>query len=161
MAAAILTFPILYVVFGVLLHRFLISKVTGIRVASMEGEGHYAQLILTLGVSLILANGGLLVFGSEPRSIPTPMSSTAFGVGPLVGNDVSVFLNQARLFGLVLSLVVAAALYLFITRSRLGKSLRAAADNPEAAIYMGIDVDKAHRDRLRHRHRHHGCRRRR
>ena len=141
MAAAILTFPILYVV-GVLLHKFLISKVTGIRVASMEGEGHYAQLILTLGVSLILANGGLLVFGSEPRSIPTPMSKTAF---PINMGEVSVFLNQARLFGLVLSLVVAAALYIFITRSRLGKSLRAAADNPEAAIYMGIDVDRAHR----------------
>ena len=36
-------------------------------------------------------------------------------------------------------------LTLLITRSRLGKSLRAAADNPEAATYMGIDVDRAHR----------------
>ena len=142
MFAAVLTFPALYIV-GVFLHKFLVSKVTGIRVAGMEGEGHYAQLILTLGLSLILANGGLLVFGSEPRSISTPMSKTAFEIGPLVGRDVSVFLNQARLFGLVLALAVAAALYLFITRSRLGKSLRAAADNPEAAIYMGIDVDRA------------------
>ena len=36
-------------------------------------------------------------------------------------------------------------LTLLITRSRLGKSLRAAADNPTAATYMGIDVDRAHR----------------
>ena len=36
-------------------------------------------------------------------------------------------------------------LVLFISRTRLGKSLRAAADNPEAATYMGIDVDRAHR----------------
>ncbi len=34
---------------------------------------------------------------------------------------------------------------MFISRTRLGKSLRAAADNPEAAVYMGIDVDRAHR----------------
>ena len=142
--AALLTFPALYLV-GVLMHRFLISKVTGIRVASMEGEGHYAQLILTLGVSLVLSNGGLLLFKSEPRSITTPMSKTAIEIGPLVGNDVSIFLNQARLVGLIVALAVAAALYFFITRSRLGKSLRAAADNPEAAIYMGIDVDRAHR----------------
>ena len=142
--AAILTFPALYIV-GILLHRFLISKVTGIRVAGMDGEGHYAQLILTLGISLVLSNGGLLLFKSEPRSISTPMSKTAFEVGPLVGNDVSIFLNQARLFGLVVALSVAVALYLFITRSRMGKSLRAAADNPEAAIYMGIDVDRAYR----------------
>ena len=142
--AAILTFPALYIV-GILLHRFLISKVTGIRVAGMDGEGHYAQLILTLGISLVLSNGGLLVFKSEPRNISTPMSKTAFEVGPLIGNDVSIFLNQARLFGLVVALCVAAALYVFITRSRMGKSLRAAADNPEAAVYMGIDVDRAYR----------------
>ena len=37
------------------------------------------------------------------------------------------------------------ALFLFVSRSRLGKALRAAADNPEAAVYMGIDVDRAHR----------------
>jgi branched-chain amino acid transport system permease protein len=142
--AAILTFPALYVV-GILMHRFLISKVTGIKVASMEGEGHYAQLILTLGISLILSNGGLLLFKSEPRSITTPMSKTAIEVGPLVGNDVSIFLNEARLVGLIVALIVAALLYMFVTRSRMGKSLRAAADNPEAAIYMGIDVDRAYR----------------
>jgi branched-chain amino acid transport system permease protein len=36
-------------------------------------------------------------------------------------------------------------LYSFISRSRTGKMLRAAADNAEAAIYMGIDVERAHR----------------
>ena len=39
----------------------------------------------------------------------------------------------------------AIGLYLFLTRTRLGKALRAAADNPIAAAYMGIDVDRAHR----------------
>jgi branched-chain amino acid transport system permease protein len=133
--AALVTGPIMYV-FGAVLHRFLISRVTGVKVASLEGEGHYAQLILTLGVALVIANGGLLLFGSTPVSVKTPLSSSAWEVGPLVGQDVSVFL---------ISIAVAIGLFLFITRSRLGKSLRAAADNPEAAIYMGIDVDKAHR----------------
>jgi branched-chain amino acid transport system permease protein len=132
-------------VFGAVLHRFLISRVTGVKVASLEGEGHYAQLILTLGVALVIANGGLLLFGSTPVSVKTPLSSSAWEVGPLVGQDVSVFLNKARGFAFLVSIAVAIGLFLFITRSRLGKSLRAAADNPEAAIYMGIDVDKAHR----------------
>jgi branched-chain amino acid transport system permease protein len=142
--AALLTGPIMYV-FGLLLHRFLVSRVTGVRVANLEGEGHYAQLILTLGMALILANGGLLVFGSTPVSIKSSLSSSAWEVGPFVGEYVSIFVNKARGIALLVSLAVAAALYAFITRSRLGKSLRAAADNPEAAIYMGIDVDKAHR----------------
>lgn len=142
--AALLTAPIMYV-FGLLLHRFLISQVTGVRVASLEGEGHYAQLILTLGMALILSNGGLLLFGSTPVSIKTSLSSSAWEIGPLLGNDVSVFLNKARGIALVIALCVAAGLYVFIASSRLGKSLRAAADNPEAATYMGIDVDRAHR----------------
>jgi branched-chain amino acid transport system permease protein len=142
--AALLTGPIMYL-FGLLLHRFLISRVTGVRVASLEGEGHYAQLILTLGIALILSNGGLLLFGSTPVSVRNSLSSSAWEVGPLAGEFVSIFVNKARGIALLVSLAVAAGLYVFITRSRLGKSLRAAADNPEAAIYMGIDVDKAHR----------------
>jgi branched-chain amino acid transport system permease protein len=143
-AAALATGPIMYV-FGLLLHRFLISRVTGVKVASLEGEGHYAQLILTLGVALILSNGGLILFGSTPVSIRTSLSSSAWELGPLVGSDVSIFVNKARGLAMLVSLAVAAGLFVFITRSRLGKSLRAAADNAEAAVYMGIDVDKAHR----------------
>jgi len=142
--AAIVTGPALFV-FGYLLHKFLISRVTGIRVASLEGEGHYAQLILTLGVALVLQNGGLLLLGSEPRSIRTPLSASAWEIGPLFGGDVSVFINKARGVAFFVSIMVGVALYLFVTRTRLGKSLRAAADNPEAAIYQGIDVDRAHR----------------
>src|SRR5262245_38438019 len=52
-AAAILAGPALFV-FGYALHRLLISRVTGIRVAGLEGDGPYAQLILTLCIPLAL-----------------------------------------------------------------------------------------------------------
>lgn len=143
--AAIMAGPILFVV-GWYIHRWLVSRVTGVKVAATEGAGHYAQLILTLGIALILQNGGLILFGSEPRSVRTPLSSTAWEIGPFFDGDfVSVFVNQGRAVGAVVSILVTAALFLFVARSRIGKSLRAAADNPEAAIYMGIDVDRAHR----------------
>lgn len=131
--------------FGILLHRFLLRRVTGFRVFGSEGEGHYPQLILTLGISLIIANAGLIVFGSTPENLRTPLSASAWEIGPLAGDYVSVFLNKARSVAFLVSIAVALALYFFITRSRLGKTLRAAADNPEAATYMGIDVDRAHR----------------
>jgi len=139
---ALLAGPALFVG-GYLLHRHLISRVTGIRALGAENEGHYTQLILTLGVALVLENGGLILFGSEPQSVRTPLSSRAWELG--IGDDVSVFLNQARGYASLLAIVIGSALYLFISRTRLGKSLRAAADNPTAAIYMGIDVDRAHR----------------
>ncbi len=143
-AAALLAGPLLFVV-GYYVHKFLISRVTGFKVANAEGEGHYAQLILTLGVALVLTNGGLIVFGSEPISVRTPMSSRAWEIGPFWGDFVSVFINQARAVGAIVSVCVAIALFLFVSRSRLGKSMRASADNAEAALYMGINVDKAHR----------------
>jgi branched-chain amino acid transport system permease protein len=143
-AAAILAGPALFVA-GALTHRFLISNVTGVRAAGLEGEGHYAQLILTLGVALILQNGGLILFGSTPVSIRTVLSSSAWELGPFWGDDISVFVNKARGLAALVSIAVAIGLYLFIARTRLGKSLRAAADNPLAATYMGIDVDRAHR----------------
>ena len=141
--AAILTGPILFVI-GYYMHRVLVARVTGIRVAGSEGDGHYAQLILTLGIALILQNGGLIVFGSEPVSIRTPLSSSAVILGPFWGDYVEVFVNKARLVGAVVSIGVVFALFLFVTRTRFGKALQASADNAEAAIYMGIDVDKAY-----------------
>jgi branched-chain amino acid transport system permease protein len=142
--AALIAAPALFLG-GLALHRVLISRVTGIRVAGTEGDGHYAQLILTLGVSLVLGNGGLIVFGATPQSIRTPLSSTAWEVPLLYDELAAVFVNKARTIAALISIAVAVALYFFISRSRLGKALRAAADNPEAATYMGIDVDRAHR----------------
>ena len=56
-----------------------------------------------------------------------------------------MLLNQARSVSCLVAIAVAAGVYLFLGHTRVGKALRAAADNPQAAIYMGIDVDRAHR----------------
>jgi branched-chain amino acid transport system permease protein len=133
---AMLAGPIVFAV-GWLVHRYLVSNVTGARVVAAEAEGHYAQIILTLGVALVIANGGLILFGSMPISVQTPLSRESWEIG-------AVFLNQARTVGFVLAVAFAIALYLFLSRSQLGKALRAAADNPIAAAYVGVDVDRAH-----------------
>lgn len=142
--AALVAGPIIFVA-GVLVHKFLVGRVTGTRGTALEAEGHYAQLILTLGLALIMQNGGLYFFGSAPVSIPTTLSSNAWEVGPLYHNLVSVFVNQGQTIAAAIAIAVVLAFVLLMVRSRLGKSLRAAADNPEAAIYMGIDVDRAYR----------------
>src|SRR5712671_124507 len=134
---ALLAGPIVFAI-GWLLHKYLIAQVTGARVVSAEAEGHYAQIILTLGIALVLANGGLILFGSTPVSVQTPLSRESWEIGP-------IFLNQARAIGFVIAVICAIGLYLFLTRTNLGKALRAAADNPIAAAYVGIDVDRAQR----------------
>ncbi len=142
-AAAVLAGPLVFAV-GWLLHRFIVSRVSGLRTAASLDEGHFGQLIVTLGIALILQNGGLILFGSTPVAVRTPLSSSAWMVetGP---GDATVFLNKARVISCLVALVAVAALYWLLERTRLGKALRAAADNPTAATYMGIDVDRAHR----------------
>jgi branched-chain amino acid transport system permease protein len=142
--AALIAGPVVFVA-GALLHKLLVSRVTGLSSTSLQGDGHYAQLILTLGISLILSNGGLVLFGSAPVSIATPLSSSPWVVGPLWGEEVLLFINQAQTLAAVVAIAVVAGFAAFMARSRLGRSLRAAADNPRAAIYMGVDVDRAYR----------------
>ena len=143
-AAAFLAAPILFVV-GYVIHQALISRVSGTRTAQLEGEGHHAQLILTLGVALILQNAGQIVFGSSVVSVQTPLSSSAWMIGPLWGDFIEIFVNKARSIAALLSVVTIIALAVLIGSTRMGKALRASADDPTAATYVGIDVDFAHR----------------
>ena len=130
---ALLTLPPMYL-FGLLLHRVLLVHVSG----GSTTQEMDAQLILTLGLSLVLTNGVILLFGPTPRGIVTPLATEAFRLGPL-------FLNQARTYAFVLALIVALGVYVFLQYTDLGKALRAAADEPEAALYMGISVPRMHR----------------
>src|SRR6185369_4957528 len=111
---------------GAVLYDLLLRPVTGLSVAGTEGEGHYPQLTLTLGLSLVLSNGGLIAFGSSPQTIRTPLSSTAWQLP--VSSDVSLFLNKARTVACIVTLLVAFGVAMFINHSRHGKILRAAAD---------------------------------
>lgn len=130
---------------GVILYEIFLRRITGLQVARTEGGGHYPQLTLTLGLSLVLSNGGLILFGSSPVTMRTPMSSSAWEMGSLFGTEMTLFLNQGRTIASIVALAVATAMAIFMSRTRLGKVLRAAAENPEAATYMGIDVGRAHR----------------
>lgn len=136
-AAALLAGPVVYLL-GFLLHKTLVSRVTGTSVAGSEGDGHYAQIILTLGIGLVLQNGSLILFGSSPLAVQTPLSRESWELGP-------VLINQARAVSCVVAVILAGLTYAFLNFSAAGRSLRAAADNPVAAVYMGVDVERAHR----------------
>ena len=140
---AILAGPIVFV-FGAMLHKFLISRVSGLRTAGTIDDGHFGQLIVTLGISLILQNGGMILFGTIPVTVRTPLSSKAFEVTGFYG-DATIFLNKAKLVACAVAIITALILYFVLEFTRIGKALRAAADSPMAATYMGIDVDKYYR----------------
>jgi len=98
---------------------------------------HNAQLILTLGVSLVLQNLALVVFGPTPRPVVRPYTNSYW-------TPFELFINEARLFACLASLVIMIALYLFLTRTWTGRAMRATADDPVAAGGVGINVRRTH-----------------
>jgi branched-chain amino acid transport system permease protein len=136
---------VLFYGLGVLVHALLVGRVSGTRLAGTADTGHTAQLILTLGISLVLQNGGLMAFGSTPTSIKTELSAKSWRVGPLWGQDIELFINQARGYSALLALAAVGGTLLLLRRTSIGRRLRAAADNPVAALYMGINVDATYR----------------
>jgi branched-chain amino acid transport system permease protein len=130
---ALLTLPPFFVL-GVIVHRAVLTRVTG---GGDPARQQDAQLILTLGLSLVITNATTMLLTPTPRGIRTTYATQAFALGP-------VLLNQARSYAFAMALVLAAAVYVFLTRTDLGKALRAAADDPEAASYQSIDVRAMH-----------------
>jgi branched-chain amino acid transport system permease protein len=95
-----------------------------------------APLITAVGFSFILQNIGLLWIGGSPKSVPDLIESqhelfSVAGVSITNGDVLAV----AATVPLVLLLTG------FVGRSRLGKAMRATAQDPEAARLMGINVD--------------------
>ena len=95
-----------------------------------------APLITAVGFSFILQNVGLLWLGGSHVSVPDLIESqkvlfTIFGV-PITHGDVLAVCATAPLVVLLVT---------FIARSRIGKAMRATAQDPEAARLMGINVD--------------------
>jgi branched-chain amino acid transport system permease protein len=129
---------------GTATHFTLFSRVSGRRAVGSEDRGHTGQLILTLGLSLVLQNGGLILFGSTPASIDNTAAERSWTIS-LMNGDVVLFINQARAWCGLLAVVAVGLTVLVMARTGVGRRLRAVANNPVAAIYMGVNVDRAFR----------------
>jgi branched-chain amino acid transport system permease protein len=98
---------------------------------------HEMQILLMLGIALVLENGALVVFGPDPRRVKSFLALSTVWLGPL-------FVDVARLVTFLLAGVLTGLLYLFLFRTDLGRSMRAAADNPYGAAVIGTDVRRVY-----------------
>ena len=95
-----------------------------------------AAMITTIGVSYILFNIILLMEGASALNYPNPMPPIRFHIG-------SAILDVRELLIWAVTLILMVALYYFVQKSRIGKAMRATAQDPEAARMMGVEVDKS------------------
>lgn len=124
---SILVWAPLMFVGGVLVYRFLLRKV-------IPG-GELNTLLYTAGLSLLVANLALLLWSGDYRTI-----SLAYGIVPMRPLGIAVPVALAIGFGV--AVVITVALWLFLGRTDMGRAIRATSQNREAAVLMGIDVER-------------------
>jgi branched-chain amino acid transport system permease protein len=93
------------------------------------------QIVVTLGLSLILQNLMLAIFTADVHTIPSAMSAKILQVG-------SVFIQAAAVVASIVSIAICLALYWFLHATELGRRIRAAAQDRDAALMCGVDVDR-------------------
>ena len=93
------------------------------------------QVVPLVSLGLVLENAALLFWGPDHRSPETALGLDAIWVGP-------VMIDVSRLLAFILAIVFTVGIFIFLKKSKLGKSIRAAADNRTGAILVGIKVNR-------------------
>lgn len=115
--------------FGLLIYKTMIRTV-------LKGP-ILSQRLLTFALSIVLVNVALFAFGGEYRTVPDLMFTGTITLG-------SINISIPKLVPLVTCLLLAAALYLFIDKTTVGKAIQATSMDKDAAALVGIDVDKSY-----------------
>ena len=136
MAAAALTFALIVT----FLVTMLVMGGTGVVIERfayrpLRGRPRLAPLLTAIGVSFSLQNLLQLWMGPSPVSFPQLIPNPFFSLGP-------VSIGQMQLVVIFSSLVMMVALQLFVQGTKLGKAMRATAQDWMAAEIMGIDINK-------------------
>ncbi len=92
-------------------------------------------LITAIGVSYLLQNVALLIFGPEQRAFPKLISFPELHLG-------SITVEGITLVTLLITALIMLLLTLFISKTKLGKAMRAVSEDKEAAELMGISVNR-------------------
>ncbi|MCD4671459.1 MAG: branched-chain amino acid ABC transporter permease [Anaerolineaceae bacterium] len=98
-------------------------------------------LISAIGASIFLQNAAQLLFGPQRRQYINPVILWRGTGWSIPVGDTTVLLTYTGTLSLVLSALLMIGLFLVVQKTRLGRSMRAVAENKQAAALMGIDVD--------------------
>ncbi len=94
-----------------------------------------AQLISSIGVTIVLQNMAIYIFGGRQVAFPETIKQELYRIGPVIVSSVQIFI-------LVVAVVLMVLLWLFIEHSKMGRAIRAVAENHETAALLGVNVNR-------------------
>jgi branched-chain amino acid transport system permease protein len=124
----ILIFPIFFIL-GLLIQRFLITPVIEMP--------EYTSLMITMGLLLIIENGCLFVWGPDPVVFPVESLNKVLSI-------LGVTISLQRLICLIAAAALAAAIFLFLQKTDLGLSIKAATQDKLGARVVGINLTRVY-----------------
>ncbi len=133
----LITVPALFVA-GLVIQRLIIHPARNAPASN--------QLLLTLGLALFLENLMLVMFSATPRSVRLAYGRGLTQIGPVaIDFPINIWgttITLTKLAAFVGAVILTAVLYLLLTRTDLGKAIRATAQDREGARLVGIDIDR-------------------
>jgi branched-chain amino acid transport system permease protein len=121
--------PVIFVL-GLLTERAIIKPILH--------APHAMQIFATFGVSVVLQNAALTLWGPDYRSVQTPYTTLSYTVG-------GVSISASALYAFAVALAMAGALQVFLHLTRDGRALRAMVQNRYAASLMGVNTERLNR----------------
>jgi branched-chain amino acid transport system permease protein len=94
-----------------------------------------APLITAIGISILLQTLAMMIWGRSPIPFPQVLPDQPFDV-------FGAFISQTQVLLLALAAISMIALALLVERTRIGRAMRAVAENPRVAGLMGVDANR-------------------
>lgn len=129
--ALFVAMPALFILGG-LVQKFLLNPLLKVEAILPEN-----QVLMTVGLGMVLAETMRFIFKSDFRSAPTELSNTmiTFNIG-----DIFMFMNAHELVALGIAALLTIFMFIFLLKTDLGRSVRATAQNKDAARIQGVNT---------------------
>jgi len=112
---------------GALIQKYILARIIDAQPETM--------MLATLGISLVIANLPLLIFGGEPQSVNVSYASSTFEI-------VDVKISIVLLLAGSITLFVIGGLFLILNKTEIGRAIRATAENRLGAELVGVNTKK-------------------
>jgi branched-chain amino acid transport system permease protein len=129
--------PVIAVPIAIIFCTILGITIERVAYKPLRKASSLAVLITAIGVSYLLQNIALLVFGADAKSFTSVIT-----VPPLKLADGALTISGETLVTIPLCLLIMIILTLFIKKSRTGRSMLAVSEDKDAAVLMGVNVNK-------------------